>query len=202
MSAVKIDVTDTLSVPLQRLIDALEGQGRVELHAAMGHAVQFLTTEHLKAIATTRHATAERLGGTPTGYWADAAEKVGAPEALAAFETVAILSIPHPGVARAFHDVTIVPVNASALAIPIHAIAYGHRAAELWDALTLFIPKGSNIIAMHDAGGGILPLFALCRSITQEQDRTLLPSDEAWFEAAKDAAEEYLAEATQAGGRL
>jgi hypothetical protein len=202
MSTVRIDVSETLSEEMTALIGGLEGQGRINLNEAMGVAVQVVTVKHLQEIAHTRHATAERLGATPTGFWADAAEKVESPDALSAWENEAILSIPHPGARRAFEDVTITPTTAKALAIPIHAIAYGHRAAELWDAMALFIPKGTNVIAMKDPDGGILPLFALCRSVTQPQDRTLLPSDEEWTAAATEGAEKYVAEVLWRHGRL
>jgi len=199
---VNIDVLENVGEGFAELISMLEGAGRVQLHQAMGLYVQQETAEHLSDIAHTRHATAERIGAAPTGFWADAAERVESPSALSADASGATLTIAHPGIKRAFQSVTIVPVRAAALAFPIHEIAYGHRAAELWDALKLFIPKGSSIIAMHDASGGILPLFALCRSVTQEQDRTLLPSDQEWEDAAALGARLEIREALAEGGRL
>jgi hypothetical protein len=159
--------------------------GRRSLHQAMGTEVQVLTAEYLRKIAAARHSTAEKLGATPTGFLADASEKVAAPGALAANSDHAMLSISFPGVGRAFHEVKITPKQAKFLAIPVHAIAYGKRARFLWDSLKLFIPKGSRFICMRMRDGKtLLRLYVLVRSVTQPQDRTLLPSQEEWVEAA------------------
>ena len=77
------------------------------------------------------------------------------------------------GADRAYHDITIVPRRAKALTIPIHAAAYGKRAADI-DGL--FKPKNMNILAVA-MSGQLVPMFALCKRAFQRQDPTLLPTD-------------------------
>jgi hypothetical protein len=183
--------------------DVTTGIGRRNLHQNMGEEVQVLTAEYLRRLAGDRHDTAQALGATPTGHLAEAAEKVASSGALTADSSEATLTIDHPGMRRAFGPVTISPRNAKSLAIPIHAIAYGHRARYLWTQLSLFIPKGCNFIAMKGPDGkSILPLYILVRSVTQKQDRTLLPSDEEFEGAAIKGAENFYAESKRraAGG--
>ena len=126
---------------------------------------------------------------------------VAAASALSADPSGATLTISHPGFIRAFRTVKIVPREAKSLAIPIHALSYGHRAGELWDRMHLFIPKGKNIIAAT-IGGTLTPLYALCKSVTQKQDRSLLPSDAEFQKAAVDGAKGWLGMARAKGGRL
>ena len=197
----RIKISDGLSPRLQSLMRLLGGAGLRELHQAAGTELQRITVDHVARIAATRHATAERLGAAPTNHFAQAAEKVAAASALSADPSGATLTISHPGFIRAFRTVKIVPREAKSLAIPIHALSYGHRAGELWDRMHLFIPKGKNIIAAT-IGGTLTPLYALCKSVTQKQDRSLLPSDAEFQKAAVDGAKGWLGMARAKGGRL
>jgi hypothetical protein len=183
--------------------DVKTGTGRRNLHQAMGEEVQVLTAGYLRRLAEDRHDTAKALGAQPTGFLGTAAEKVAGSDALTADSDAATLTIDHPGMRRAFGPVTISPTSAKSLAIPIHAIAYGKRAAFLWNQLSLFIPKGCNFIAMKGPDGkSIIPLYVLVRSLTQKQDRTLLPSDEEFEGAAIKGAENFYSAAKRraAGG--
>jgi hypothetical protein len=67
----KIDVT-IRSPRLALLSSALSGQKRTELSEAMGMGVREKTRAHLAELATSRHATAERLGAAPSGHLAQA----------------------------------------------------------------------------------------------------------------------------------
>jgi hypothetical protein len=192
MSTLKISISDIGSPELTKLMDSLSGNGRVSMNEAIGAEAQELTYEHLRAIAAARHATAQKLGASPTNFMAGAAEAVQAAGAMEASADAAEITIDHPGVARALRDVEIRPTTTKALAIPIDAIAYGRRAAELWDSLKLFIPKGTRIIAMRGEDKKIRPLYILCASVTQKQDRTLLPSEEEYRGAAARGAIAYL----------
>lgn len=179
-----------ISIPrggaLDHLTRMLGPEGRQELNTAMGYAVQELTVDYLRALAATRHTTAEKLGAAPTNHLAQAADKVAEPSALESTAEAATLTINHPGMTRAFRDVTIRPKEAKALAIPVHALAYGRQPAEIWDSMGLFATKGA--IYMHQASGEPLRLYVLVRSVTQKQDRTLLPSGESLIDAAKRGA--------------
>lgn len=79
-----------------------------------------------------------------------------------------------PGAGRAYHDVTILPRKAKALAIPIHPAAFGKSPK---DFSSLFIPKDKAILAMSAGKGRLIPMFALARRAFQRQDPSLMPSD-------------------------
>jgi len=197
----RISIKGGMSPKLRSAMRAFTGAGLRELHQAAGVEVQHITVAHIAKLAATRHSTAERLGASPTNHFAQAAEKVAAASALTSDPSGATLTINHPGFTRAFGSVKIVPRTAQSLAIPIHALAYGHRAAELWDRLSLFIPKGKRIIAAT-IGGVITPLYILCKSVTQKQDRSLLPSDEQFTAAAVAGAKGWLGMAFAKGGNI
>lgn len=173
---------------LRRAIDALEGPGRTLLYERIAIGIQELTIRHFAQLAGSRHATAERLGASPTNYFAQAAEKT----AITADEAGATLILSQPGLIRALRDVTIQAKNAGALTIAVDRLAYGRRAGEFAGQLFLWRSRttGAAFLAMrHPQNGASLQLmYLLLRSVTQRQDRTLLPSDQAYREAALTAA--------------
>ena len=78
------------------------------------------------------------------------------------------------GAGRAYHDVTIRPVKARHLTIPIHQSAYGKKVSDFND---LFKPKGKNILARNE-NGQLVAMFALAKSAFQKKDPSLMPPDE------------------------
>ena len=197
----RVRVTVTGGASQRRMFAKIKGPlSRRSLHQAMGEEVQVLTADYLRRLGQTRHDTAQALGATPTGHLAEAAEKVAGSDALEADSNAATLTIDHPGISPAFRDVRIAPISGKSLAIPIHAIAYGQRARFLWEQLSLFIPKGCNFIAMKGPDGkSIIPLYILVRSLKQKQDRTLLPSDQEFEEAADKGAKRWFVAETKGG---
>ena len=173
----RVRIEDGVSPQLAAVMRTFSAGGLANLHRAAGVEVQRITADHL----------AKR----PGNHWSLAAEKVASPAALNADTSGATLTIKHPGITRAFRTITIVPREMKALAIPISPISKGFRAAELWDRMKLFIPKGGRIIAAT-IGGQLTPLYVLCSKVTQRQDRSLLPSDAAFQRAAMDGAMAYL----------
>ena len=87
---------------------------------------------------------------------------------------IGTVNVDIPGISRAYHDVTIRPIRARALTIPIHQSAYGKKAADFND---LFKPKGKNILA-RNVNGQLVAMFALAKSAFQKQDSSLMPTDE------------------------
>lgn len=195
----RIKIEDGVSPRLASVLRLFTGAGLASLHRAAGVEVQAVTSRHLRVLAGTRHGTAQRLGAAPTNHWAKAAEKVSEPAALESDSSGATLTIGHPGITRAFRSITIAPRESKSLAIPIHAISYGVRAGELWERMKLFIPKGKRIIAAN-IGGQLTPLYVLCRTVTQRQDRSLLPSDQQFQDAAVAGAKSWLGLALAKGG--
>ena len=87
---------------------------------------------------------------------------------------IGTVNVDIPGINRAYHDVTIRPIRARALTIPIHQSAYGKKAADFND---LFKPKGKNILA-RNVNGNLVAMFALAKSAFQKQDSSLMPTDD------------------------
>lgn len=187
---ISLEVAEKLG-PLTQLVEALEGPGRLGASEYMGVYVQDTIVGHLLELAQTRHDTAQRLGASPTGFIAQAAEAAADSSAVTADADGVAIRIRHPVVARAYRSITIVPRTAKMLAIPLHAIAYGRRAAQLWDSHQLYI-RGNRILMPQGEGQEPLALYALVRSVTQQQDRSLMPSDDELATAAADGIRSYL----------
>lgn len=208
----KIDIIDGAT---PRLLQFLAGlQRRRALHRMMGNRVQALTRDHLIKIAQTRHATARKLGGTPTGHWGKAAEKVARPESLTVTETEGELVINHPGITRAFKDITIVPTGGRKfLTLPLIGAAYGRRARTI-PGLFRPLRKGAHAVGFKvNASGRKVPIYAsdarlkvlsqqghnglvhwysLVRRVLQRQDRTLLPTEKEYVKAARAGVLDYV----------
>ena len=69
-----------------------------------------------------------------------------------------------PGFGRAWHDITIRPINAKMLAIPIHREAYGKSPRQFAD--NLFGIKGRKVLFRKD-GESLVGMFALANSAFQ-----------------------------------
>jgi hypothetical protein len=90
----------------------------------------------------------------------------------------------------------ITPQNGSRyLTIPVHPEAYARRAPELKDLVFLRVgPRQTPVLARRASGGSgrLVVFYVLVRQARMTQDRDLLPSDHDFFEAAEDAAREFL----------
>lgn len=87
-----------------------------------------------------------------------------------------------PGAGRAYHDVEIYPVNGQWLAIPLLPQSKGTSPRD-WSGL--FRPKNKNVLAKKD-GSGLSFVFALSKHVHQDQDPTLMPSDDSLARAVGD----------------
>lgn len=192
----RISISDGASALLQSKMRSLTGSKLSDLHEAAGREIQRLTSDHIAALRRNPDSFAKKFGAPASNFYAQAAEKVAGDAALNANASGATLTINSPGFIRAFRSVTIVPRTAKSLAIPINAIAFGHKASELWDRMNLFIPKDTRVIAAT-IGGVLTPLYVLCKSVTQKQDRSLLPSDDQFRDAAVRGATRYITTATK-----
>ena len=151
---------------------------------ASSAAAEVLATRvqrHVLRAAATRHRTASRLGATPTGHLSEGAANI----RMEKDGGRAVVTVPIPGITRAFGDMHIRPRSAKALTIPINAVAYGVRAPELaargWRLFTLPAREGpgAGILFGRRAGAAsALALYLLRESADVPQDRGLMPSDE------------------------
>ncbi len=189
--ALSISIADQISPRLQALFAGLGDDRRHDFNESMGLPVAEATRRYLDGLAGTRHDTANALGATPSGFFAQAAEKVN----LVADAGSATVSIDQPGMGRAAHDVDI-DASASgkqALTIPLIAAAYNQRAYAVEGLFPVAILGGTEtFLAKEDPDGGLVFWYELVPKVHQEQDRTMLPSDEAIGQAAKEGVLAYV----------
>lgn len=177
----------TVEIPegLRRWVGLVKPAGRKLLFSAAGNAVSVLINRYLKIVAApTHHKTADRLGATPTGHL----EKR---TSFSATENEAEVSIPIPGINRAFNNLTIVPKDKPYLTLPVSAVSYGKRAATVRGlGYMIFRPaaKGSHKNAqgrfssyqdllMGTKDGETIPLYVLKKRVEQKRDPSLLPTE-------------------------
>lgn len=154
--------------------------------SAAGEVLATVVQRHVLRASAARHRTASRLGATPTGHLSEGAAKIRMEKA----GSRAVVTVPIPGISRAFHALHIRPRTSKALTIPINAVAYGMRAPELaargWSLFTLPAKEGpgAGILFGRKAGArSTVALYLLRESADVPQDRELMPSDEEMGEA-------------------
>ncbi|MCA1963827.1 MAG: hypothetical protein LDL31_07775 [Prosthecobacter sp.] len=162
-----------------------------ELHKSIGSYAETLTRQHLTTLAQTRHDTADRLGAKRSGHLARAAEGVSS----RGTQEAAFVKVVSPGIARAFGDITITPKNGSKyLTIPATAEAYNRRARTFNDLRVAFFGRGrlalvkaeqSSLSDRKASGGRSEVYYWLKKTVTQKQDRSLLPPDDDFAAAAQ-----------------
>lgn len=163
---------------LREISQALDGAGRAKLSRAMGKEVRGLIVQHLARLGVTRHATANRLGGQPTGYIAELAENFDQYSSVSVDQDGVSIQMTHPIISRAFRDLFIRPKNAKYLTIPVNGLAYGHSPREF--AKVRFIKEGGHTgpkpPKKRKYPKNDLPTYVLVNSATVPQDRSLMPS--------------------------
>jgi hypothetical protein len=140
-----------------------------------------------------RHLNASRhsplSGGTSSNHFSP--DKVSEPRISNDAVTVAINI---PGITRAYHDIDIYPVEANALAIPLHESAYGISPREANDRGTyrLFRIKKDgvpgNVLYRNDEDGSLIPMYALTQHVHQVRDPSLMPTNKQLTDEALDGA--------------
>lgn len=165
---------------MAQLIGSLGPAGRKELNDGASAQLWADVRAHLRSYAHGHHATASRLGASPTGHL----EKAAATMQHWSDADSATVAINSPGIRRALGPLTIRPSRARALTIPIHALAYGKRVGELGRSHAIFrIPKTDVLAA--EIGGALTALYVLRASVTLPQERGLLPSQAAMERSVK-----------------
>jgi len=165
---------------IRQLIRELGADGRRELNAGAAATLWADVRAHVRRYAAGHHASANRLGAMPTGHL----EQAAATMQRDADADGGYVSIDSPGFRRVFGIQEIRPSRARALTIPIHAIAYGRRVAEVSRYHRVFRPRGKSYLAAN-IDGTLTPLYALRKSVSIPQDRTMLPTDEQLGESVR-----------------
>lgn len=108
-------------------------------------------------------------------------------------DDAAIVTVTSPGISRAFGDITIKPKSGKYLTIPATAEAYNRRARTFNDLRLAFFGRGRMALVKDDPQGGRSEVYYwLKKSVTQKQDRTLLPPDDDFAAAAVQGIKAYL----------
>ena len=167
---------------------------RRPLHAAMAVDAQTLTADYVSR--SNRHASAQRLGATPSGFRERAAKRIEGDSDAAA----AVVRIPrNTGLGRAYYSMTLTPgAGRKYLTIPACAETYGKVVRDFpADTFAFATIKGrySALIWAKDPEShsqGIVAYW-LRKQVYQPQDRSLLPSAAAYQFLASERAKTYLA---------
>lgn len=153
---------------------------------AAGESLAITVKDHVSAASSSRHRTASRLGAMPTGHLSEGAANIRMEEE----DGRAVVTVPIPGITRAFGDLDIRPDGKKALTIPINAAAYGWRAPELelrgWQLFTLPAKQGPGagiLFGRHADAKSTVALYLLRTHAHVPQDRGLMPTDEEMGEA-------------------
>jgi len=158
---------------------------------AAGTSLAKRIRQHMRLLNRSRHSALS--GGKSSNHFSP--EKVSEPTVSQDAVTVAV---DIPGITRAYHDIDIYPKEANALAIPLHASAYGISPRENNDRGTykLFRIKKDgvpgNVLYRNDEGGGLIPMYALVAHVHQVQDPTLMPSNQELTDSAIQGLESAL----------
>ena len=191
MSALNIEVTISGVEGFDRDLQAFRNAiaNRKPLHARMAVDAAKFTADYLRKDSD--HKTAARLGATPTGFRAKNAAAV-QPDSDA---TQAMVRIPRrTGLGRAFHDVVLTPGSGRKyLTLPAHARTYGKSVRDFPAGTFTFAHMGRfrALIFVAEPDKGKVGYW-LKRSVTQKQDRTLLPTDQGYQDVGRRSALSYI----------
>lgn len=181
---------------LAKLLARLGAAGRRTLEGAAARPVADAVRRHLFALGTSRHATAQKLGATPTNIIGRTAENVAVRQGGEGTQVV----VPHPMFRRAYHDIVIRPVRAKALAIPVSGEAYGKAPRSFANLFVWKSKKGNKFLARRD-GKELSLVYLLKEAVSQPKDPSLLPTEaELWSAAKRGLAAEIRRIAARQGG--
>jgi hypothetical protein len=181
-----ISIADKATPALQAMRATLAD--RAKINAAIGQAVVAECQSYVADSAPDHHKTIQKLGASPTGFLGGAAQGI-------SFESDAgqiTVNFRHFWFACVGHDVDIIPVNGTYLAIPISADSYGRRLRGNFEGGEFYRgPGGKGLFYGMPVEGSkpkaFTPLYILVTKAHQPQDRARLPSDEAIQQTALDA---------------
>jgi len=183
--AINVTGAELVDRDLNTLLAGL--RDRRPLHASIATEATEMTREYLQGL--NRHASAERLGATPTNF----RERNALSLQPSCDDAAAYILIPrNTGLGRAFHDVLILPGSGKTyLTIPACARTYGKVVRDFpADTFRFVIYQGRypGLVFRDDGELG----YWLRRQVLQRQDRTLLPSNEDWREVGRHSAIAYV----------
>lgn len=192
---------------VENLLGAVTGD---QVKKSMGDALRLVLINHFAELEAdaSRHRTATRLGGTQTGFYADAVRGTQLPQIEG--EGISV-SINKQGIAQRYFGGTIRPTLKKWLTIPAIAEAYGQAAGSFHNLR--FVPLGPDLAALVERRatlikrprkgakkGSFKPVaettgavfYWLKRQVTQTADPTVLPTDDEIQSAALERGQQTI----------
>lgn len=176
---------------------------RAETYSRIAANLVYRLSSYFADGAPSRHKWANKLGATPTGMLefrpnvGVSTSKTGA-VIFSSSEVGSASAIIDgvKGIGRAFGDMDIYPVKASALTVPINKASYAKTVGELVGEGWHIFRRGRTLVGNHGktTAGRAVPLFALCGHVHIQQDKELLPSSELVYNWAIAEADREISE--------
>ena len=194
----KVEISIRQSVVPDALIQALSPSARTNLHAVAADAVAELVGTHIRSYAGSKHGTAQTFGASPTRHYEDGAAAI----STSADASSGTVTIPIPGISRAWGDVTIRPgPGKTKLTIParsggseVYGKTVGILRAHGWRFASgrRGTPQENLLFGRFQDEKESKVMFILKESVTQRQDPTLMPTEDEMAKRATDAVTEYV----------
>lgn len=194
----KLEISISESQAVNELVRALSPGARRELHAAAAEALAEMAGAHIRSYAGSKHGTATAFGASPTRHYEDGANAI----STSADAEAGRVTIPIPGLSRAWGDVTIKPgPGKSKLTIPARSggsEVYGKTVDTLRAHGWRFAsgrrgtPQENLLFGRFQDEKASKVMFILKESVTQRQDSTLMPTEDEMAKRATDAVVEYV----------
>jgi len=153
-----------------------------------GRASANLVQKHLRGLDRARP---NALGGRRSHFYSLAAMAV----SFVTDPQGALVTVAHLGIAQRYYGGTIRPINANALAIPARPEAYGRRPKDADNPQDLFVRPGragrTAVLARRE-GKRLQIWYWLVKSVTQDPDPTVLPTEAEIAAAANDKIDTHI----------
>ena len=189
----KVEIQAQQSKVPDALIRSLSPEARRDLNAAAAEAVAEFVGAHIRAYAGSKHATATAFGAPPTRHYENGAAAI----STSADAEAGTVTIPIPGLSRAYGDVTIRPgPGKKHLTIPAKSGApevYGKTVAILRAQGWRFAsgrtgtPQEKLLFGRFQDQKESRVMFILKESVTQRRDPSLMPEQTEIARRAGDA---------------
>jgi len=178
----KVEISIKQSPVPDALIRSLSPEARTDLHASAAEAVAEFVGSHIRSYSGSKHSTAQAFGAPPTRHYEDGVAAI----STSADAEAGTITIPIPGISRAWGDVTIKPgPGKSKLTIPAKSGApevYGKTVAILKGLGWKFssgrrgTPQEKLLFGRFQDEKESRVMFILKESVTQRRDPSLLPT--------------------------
>lgn len=180
----KVEIPIRQSTVPDALIRSLSPGERTDLHAVAADSVAEFVGAHIRSYAGSKHATAKAFSAPPTRHYEDGAAHI----STSADASAGTVTIPIPGISRAWGDVTIRPgPGKTKLTIPARSGApevYGKTVKILKSLGWKFAsgrrgtPQEKLLFGRLDGEKESRVMFILKESVTQRRDPSLLPTQD------------------------